>query len=406
MPDSFTEKTSQSWFSRIGGSFAGALVGIVMMLVAFPLLWWNEGRAVRTAQGLAEGAGSVVSVSADSVDASREGALVHLSGLATTTATLTDEEFGVAAPALTLVRSVEMFQWREEKKSEKRKKLGGSEETTTTYTYKTGWSRTAIDSGDFRQPDGHRNPGPLPWESKTIVAEQVTLGAFTLPRDLVATIAAREPLQIAASGASRAAAPSGARPVDGGFYRGANPEAPAVGDVRIQYEVVKPQIVSVVAVQRGNSFEAYRTKAGTTILMLDTGTVAAESMFKAAESSNRVTAWVLRAVGFFLMFLGLFLVFRPIAVVGSVLPLLGSLVSGGVGLVAFLVALVLSLVTISLAWLAYRPMLAAGLLVVAAAAVILLVWRQRASEPAAPATPPPLPRAQPPGTTPPPLPGS
>ncbi len=45
MPDTFTEKSSQSWLSRIGGSFAGAVAGIVMMLVAFPLLWWNEGRA-------------------------------------------------------------------------------------------------------------------------------------------------------------------------------------------------------------------------------------------------------------------------------------------------------------------------------------------------------------------------
>ena len=223
MPDTFTEKASQSWFSRIGGSFAGAIVGIVLMLVAFPLLWWNEGRAVRTAQGLREGAGAVVSVAADGIDASREGALVHVSGLATTTETLTDEEFGMAAPALTLVRSVEMFQWREEKKSEKRKKLGGSAETTTTYTYRTGWSRTAIDSAEFRQPDGHRNPGPLPWESKAIVAEQVTLGAFALPRDLVATIAARDPLRIAPSGAGQAAASSGVRVVGGGFYRGANP---------------------------------------------------------------------------------------------------------------------------------------------------------------------------------------
>ncbi len=403
MPDTFTEKTSQSWFSRIAGSFAGALVGLIMMLVAFPLLWWNEGRAVRTAQGLMEGAGAVVSVAADNVDASRDGALVHVSGLATTTETLRDEVFGVAAPALTLVRSVEMFQWREEKKSEKRKRLGGSEETTTTYTYKTGWSRTAIDSAEFRQPDGHRNPGPLPWESTTIVADRVTLGAFTLPRDLVATIAARVPLRIDANGAAQAASAPGVRIVDGGFYRGANPENPAVGDVRIQYEVVKPQMVSVVAVQRGDSFEAFRTKAGTTILMLEEGTVAADAMFKAAESSNRVIAWVLRAVGLFLMFLGLFLLFRPLAVVGSVVPMIGSLVGGGIGFVAFFVALALSLGTISMAWLAYRPMLAIGLLVVAAAGILLAIRRQRAKRAAAGAAPP-LPPAHTPRMTPPPLP--
>ena len=403
MPDTFIEKTNQSWFSRIGGSFAGALVGIIMMLAAFPLLWWNEGRAVRTAQGLAEGAGAVISVASESADPSREGALVHVSGLATTTDTPTDEEFGVSAPALMLARSVEMYQWREEKKSEKRKKLGGGEETTTTYTYRTGWSGTAIDSAEFRQPDGHRNPGRLPWESKTIVADRVTLGAFTLPREMVATIAAREPLRIAAGGAGQAAA-LGAKVADGTLYRGANPEAPTVGDVRVQYEIVKPLVVSIVAVQRANSFEAYTTKTGTTILMLEKGTVAADAMFKAAESSNRITAWVLRGVGLFLMFLGLFLVFRPIAVLGSVLPILGSVLAGGVGFVAFFIALALSLVTISLAWLAYRPMLAIGLLVVAAAGVALVVRRQRAKKPAAGTAPPPLPPAHTPRTTPPPVP--
>ena len=158
--------------------------------------------------------------------------------------------------------------------------------------------------------------------------------------------------------------------------------------------------------QRGNSFEAYPTKAGTTILMLEKGTVAADAMFKAAASSNRLTAWVLRAVGFFLMFLGLFLVFRPVAVLGSVLPMLGSVLAGGVGFVAFFVALALSLVTISLAWLAYRPMLAIGLLVIAAAGVALVIRRQRARKPAVGAAPPPLPPANSQRTTPPPLPPS
>lgn len=404
MPDRFTETTRQSWFSRIGGSFAGAVAGLVLLLVAFPLLWWNEGRAVKTAKGLTEGAGAVVSVASDGIDASRDGALVHVSGQATTAETLTDEEFGVSARALTLVRSVEMYQWREEKQSQKRKKLGGGEATTTTYTYRTGWSSAAVDSADFRQPDGHRNPGRFPWDSQTIVADSVTLGVFTLPRDLVAMISAREPLRIEAGSGARLTADSAVRIADGGLYRGGNPDSPAVGDVRIRYEIVRPQVVSVVAVQRGNSFEGYRTTAGTTILMLEKGAVAADAMFRTAESSNHTTAWVLRGVGLLLMFLGLFLAFRPIAVIGSVLPLLGSLASTGIGLVSFLIALVLSLVTISLAWLAYRPVLAIGLLVVAAAAVVLVVRRQRASKHATLAVPPPLPRIQSAETTPPPLP--
>ena len=62
MSDSFTETTSESWGSRLMSAIGGVLVGIVLFLVSFPLLFWNEGRAVRTAQSLEEGASNVVSV--------------------------------------------------------------------------------------------------------------------------------------------------------------------------------------------------------------------------------------------------------------------------------------------------------------------------------------------------------
>lgn len=401
MSNTYTETTRQSWLSRVGGSIAGVLVGLVMIVAAFPLLWWNEGRAIKTARGLAEGAGAVVSVTADNLDAAHEGALVHVSGLASTEETLTDPELGVSAPALKLVRRVEMFQWREEKKSEKRKKLGGSEETFTTYSYSTTWSGSAIDSSSFKQPADHRNPGRLPWDSRTITASRVTLGAFALPGDLVAQISSGEPLRVDQGAQPREAA-AGLAVVDGGFYRGRDPGAPAIGDVRIRYELVKPQTVSVVAVQRGNSFEAYQTKTGTSILMLEEGTRAADAMFKSAQSKNTLLAWLLRGGGLLLMFLGFVLLLRPIAVLGSVLPFVGSLLSGGIGLVSFLVALTLSLVTVSLAWLFYRPLLAIGLIGLAALAVALISRRHRALKRAA--QPPPLPAQGPPRMTPPPLP--
>ena len=50
--DSFSEITSESWFGRLASAIKGVLIGIVLFVIAFPLLWWNEGRAVRTAKGL------------------------------------------------------------------------------------------------------------------------------------------------------------------------------------------------------------------------------------------------------------------------------------------------------------------------------------------------------------------
>ncbi|MCI5157840.1 MAG: hypothetical protein D3906_05255, partial [Candidatus Electrothrix sp. AUS1_2] len=80
--DSYTEVTSESWFGRIGGAIKGIIFGFILFLIAFPLLFWNEGRAVKTYKSLKEVSGAVISVLADQVDPNNEGKLVHLSGRA------------------------------------------------------------------------------------------------------------------------------------------------------------------------------------------------------------------------------------------------------------------------------------------------------------------------------------
>ena len=97
-----TEVTRENWFSRIWESIKGIFVGLFLFLAAFPLLFWNEGRAVKTARSLDEGAAAVVSIAADRVDGSLEGKLIHISGLATTTETLADPTFGVSLAAIKL----------------------------------------------------------------------------------------------------------------------------------------------------------------------------------------------------------------------------------------------------------------------------------------------------------------
>ena len=94
---SFTEVSEEGWFSRIGSSIKGILFGLVLFALAFPVLFWNEGRAVRRAQSLTEGKGAVVSVSSDKVDSANEGKLVHMWGLATTEGSLTDPKFAISA---------------------------------------------------------------------------------------------------------------------------------------------------------------------------------------------------------------------------------------------------------------------------------------------------------------------
>ena len=57
--DTFTQVTSTSWIARLGKSILGVLIGIVLIIAAIVLLFWNEGRAVTTARSLAEGGGGL-----------------------------------------------------------------------------------------------------------------------------------------------------------------------------------------------------------------------------------------------------------------------------------------------------------------------------------------------------------
>jgi len=153
--DQVTEVTSTSWFARLGQAIVGVLFGFIFVIVSVVVLFWNEGRAIRTAQGLAEGAGIVRSVMVDSVDRSNDGRLIHVTGMLSTGGPVSDPDFALRVNGVRLVRHVEVFQWKEETHSETRTKFGGGEERTTTYKYVRSWSDKPIDSDRFREPRGH-----------------------------------------------------------------------------------------------------------------------------------------------------------------------------------------------------------------------------------------------------------
>ncbi|HEX5269419.1 MAG TPA: hypothetical protein VFW33_02980, partial [Gemmataceae bacterium] len=50
------------WGGRVGKAVVGIPVGILLFLVSFVLLFWNEGRAVHYAQALTEVRGKCVEV--------------------------------------------------------------------------------------------------------------------------------------------------------------------------------------------------------------------------------------------------------------------------------------------------------------------------------------------------------
>jgi len=377
MADQITEVKTQGWMSRLGGAAKGVLVGGILFLLAFPLLWWNEGRAVQTYRSLQEGRGLVVSVKVDPPDPGNDQKLVHVSGLATTDETLHDPVFGVSAQAIRLSRDAETFQWVENKTSEKRTKVGGSEETVTTYSYDKEWREGLVSSDSFKEPSGHSNPATLEVESASWQASNVRLGAFKLSDSLASKMSRTEVVPVSEEIVAGLAEPwrSRARLHELGLYVGEDPAVPAVGDIRVSFSKVPPADVSVIAQQAGDRLGPFQTDAGDSLEMLSAGIVSPDLMFASAEKANTMLTWALRVFGFVMMMSGALLVLRPLRVLADVVPLMGTLAGMGLGFIAFAAAAPLTLLTIALAWITHRPLLGITLLAVCLGLIVWLVRR-------------------------------
>ena len=72
---------------------------------------------------------------------------------------------------------------------------------------------------------------------------------------------------------AQVAPPPGYQAVGDGFYRGADPSQPAVGDLRIGFTAVPAQTISVAAADSGGVLTAYRDANGYTIALAEPGLV-------------------------------------------------------------------------------------------------------------------------------------
>ncbi len=369
--DAFTVSSSKSWFERIVDGFKGILFGLLLIIAAGFLLFWNEGRAARTAAALSEGAGAVITVAADRIDPANEGKLVHVAGDTSAPQAARDGDFGFEAKALKLVRKVEMYQWKEESHSETQKKLGGGEETITRYVYSREWADRAIDSSRFRETSGHRNPAMPAVASREFAAPNARLGAFALGDRVIGLLDASEPFSApdGAAAAARGRFGDRAKIAAGGVYVGANPDAPAIGDVRVAWTALPLTPLSVVARQTQSTFSPWTARNGNEILLVEKGVLDPALMFKHGQDENRVMTWILRALGLLMMFIGFRLAMSLLEVIADVVPFIGNIIGAGASLIALVCTLTLAPVIIAVAWLFYRPLVTIIALAVGAALV-------------------------------------
>lgn len=374
--DQFTERARSSWGNRLSSAIAGVVFGFILFCGSFFLLSWNEGRSLDRFMALEEVRASVASVAADKPDAAHDGKPVYLTGQAVADSEIADPMFGMRARVLKLRRTVLVYQWKEVESTSSHKDLGGGQTTTKTYTYSKVWESGARDSSHFRHPAGHEN-APVSFRTETFVAG-AHVGAFALSGPFTGMLGNFEEVAIPdAAYQNLSPALRNKLKLTGAEYVSGDPAHPAIGDVRISFEVVPETEVSLIGKQDGAKIEPYTAKNGDNVNLLGTGVVSPAVLLNAAKQQNTILTWVARFGGFVMMWAGLGMVLGPISAVASIVPFLGGLLDSGIALLTFFVAAPLSLVTIAVAWIAVRPVLGFGLLGLAAAVLFGGIMRRK-----------------------------
>lgn len=421
----YQEQRTTGYGTRVGNSFKAIGTGFILFCIGTALLWWNEGRTVKTEKMLEEVGGSYVEMeNPNKKDASLDGELICGSALATTEDSLSDKQFGVGAKAIALHRRVEYYQWVEDSKESSEDKLGGKEVTTTTYTYSKKWVSQPIESSEFKDPAyQNKNMVLTTVEESEQYAENVKFGAYQLNETLIHMISSREGLDLnisedmlnqldksaqtayerfygvkksakqtveqlaettVLSDSAKAVADS-LKAVNDSIiknavnkkdleyvhlagnvlYFGRVPGSPEVGDVRVTFEKVVPAKVTVMAVVDGDSFKSFKAKNGKRFQRLVMGKKSGDEIIDIEKETNNMLLWVFRIFGVMLVIGGLKGIFGFLETLLKVVPFIANIFGWGVGVVCTILGLVWSLIVIAIAWLFYRPILGITLLVIA-----------------------------------------
>ena len=347
-----------------GKQGGGILSGLLLLVIGIGVLWYNEGRTVKTQGAINEARRNYTDIEVDEIDSKYDGKLVATKGKLdiTEASRLVDEKFGISASAAKMKRVVEMYQWKE--------KCETDEDDNKNCTYEKVWDEQLIDSSEFNKA-GYTNPVAMPYDSEVYIASNVRLGAFVLPDELINSLSYDKKVS------EDVIASSYKNNVDGIVAKGAyltnvKDDNPEVGNVRISYSYLDSVNVSVMAVQNGNSFEAFTSKNGKDVYKIMKGSYTGAQILEKMTKSNNTLKWVLRIVGIIVIISAFGSMFSFINNIASKIPILGSVVTGATGLISAVLGICVSFIVIALAWFRFRPLLSIILIVIVIALVLCL----------------------------------
>jgi len=350
-------------------SWLTSLIGFALAIVGTLVLFWNEGRAVKVTISLQEALDQVITVSSEKpFDKSMEGRIVHISGPLMTGEPLTEMDYNIMVQAVKLKRRVQMYQWVEETLEHSYgESLASVQAEDRTYFYTQEFKDELIDSRGFYMRHGHENPSKFPMESRTYIAEHVTIGAFEIGDE----VKGRMNTFIEVTSDSRPDDPS-IKMHSGMYYHCNDVFSPEIGDLRIHFSFagLQGEYYTVIGLVKTGKIVPYRSISGKKrVLIVQKGEVKLDDAFRQEHKAQRMTTWGFRFVGFVIVFFAVTCTSHLLTILltGNILtaqlaPDPENLVSSNLA-----VAFSASLMITSVAWIVHRPWLGASLLCTAIA---------------------------------------
>jgi len=324
-------------------NFGSLILGIILFLGSFCLLWWNEGNSAKKINIANYLEKHAIEVNANSIQRDNDNRLVATNGYAHTSATLEDE-FVSSPNTLVLERNVKMFQWVEDNEDGKT-------------VYKKEWSEAEENSDDF-EDKSHKNPH-FSVTSKEYVAQKATLGQYDLTEKQIEMIEPQKEF-------SNLKEKPEYKIIDNQYYKGKNIENPEIGDILISYNYApSDSAISIIGEQKFDNTitSMVHKKLGKIYIQYD-GKMTKDEMLEKDRNDSKILTMGLRFLGWFLMFIGLKLFFEPLMGILNFVPILGKAADTVTTFIFALITFALSIFTISIAWFAYRPLLSISLIII------------------------------------------
>ena len=281
------------WYRRasvrvLALSIVGALLVLAGIVVVATTARGLQGYRVAASQH----GGEVIDLGEDArPEAGQHGTMARVLGTPRVVEAPRDPDFNLRVNTPVLVRHVEMFQWREVRVGD-------------TVHYELDWVDHLLDAGHFVDQKGHANPVGFPIEGEQFDAGLVQLGGFKLDPVLLHAMPGTEQVVPDAAVLPDNLAASFSR-YQNYMVTSARPSDPRLGDVRVSWNEVPLQQLTIVGRIDGDRLTAAADAADGKGYVVQVGDVPVLDLFPDLPMPPQFV-WSLRILAMLLASLGAF----------------------------------------------------------------------------------------------------